>query len=146
MMIAQCVEMELSTPIPVPDPSTSKFGSTNIQKSLRDVNCLNWTIARSPFLISLFFSGEGKWPIIRNNHPIKLRSELVPVVDTPMSPPLEDKGPSYNSFLNYTVYAEPKQSSFQGLERNGNGPLANCSDCVIFWKTTMQIQREAKQP
>ena len=76
-------------------------------------------------------------------------SELVPMVDTPISPPPDYKGPSYIYFPNYTVYTEPQQSldtitnHFQGLEFNGNGPLASGSDCVICGKSTIQIQREA---
>ena len=154
MMMAQCVEMELSAPIPVPGPSTSNFGSTSVQN--RPSRCVTPKPDFGPrryFDQSFFSLGKGNNRYgsdrIRNNHPISLCSELFPMIDTPISPPPEDKGPSYDSSPNYTVYAELQQSLdtitnyFQGLEINGNGPLANCSDCVICGKSTMQLQREA---
>ena len=144
LMMAQCVEMELSAPISVPGPSTSKFWSNN--KQSRPSRC------ELPNPDS-FFSGEEMAQyddLIRNNHPKKLHSERTPIVDTPTSPLPEDRGPGYNSFLNYAEYPQQQQHSldlitnhFQRMEFSRNGPLTNCSDCVICGKSTMQIQREA---
>ena len=75
---------------------------------------------------------------VRNNHPIKLCSKLTPLVDTPMSPPPEERGPASNLPSSQSVGSSPQQTldtitnHFQGMELSGFGPLANYSDCVVY--------------
>ena len=95
MMMAQCIEVELSEPIPVPGPSSSRLDCTNMLHNPTK----NETPVQehSPQLVvdqSFFSLGRGNGPIrrdgrIRNNHPIKLCSKLTPLVDRPLSPLLK---------------------------------------------------------
>ena len=62
----------------------------------------------------------------------------------------EDRGPTYSSLPVDVDGGDVQQplemitNHFQGMDVNGNNiPIANCSDCVICGKTTMQIQMEA---
>ena len=92
MMMAQCVEMELSAPIPVPGPSSSRLDCVNMQGNLAGYKTPDQKHSPPPVFDQSFFSlGIGNGPIrrddrVRNNHPIKLCSKLTPLVDTPMSP------------------------------------------------------------
>ena len=155
LMMSQCVEMQLSKPIPVPGPSTPKTDRPSLLD--KPSGCRKPNLAHSPSPVpdqSFFSLGKGKGPIrrddrIRNNHPIKLCSGLIPLVDTPMSPPPEERGPSSSFFDNYAEQPDSQQSldgitnHFQGMGLSGSGPLVNYSDCVICGKSTMQIQQEA---
>ena len=93
MMMAQCVEMELSSPIPVPGPSTAlKIRNEAPRYNPPRYGTSGASFATRPTLDQSFFSlGKGNGPIqrddrARNNHPIKLCREIIPMVDTPMSP------------------------------------------------------------
>ena len=69
------------------------------------------------------------------------------MVDTPMSPPLEEKGPRNGFYPNYADYSEPQQSldmttnHFQSMELIVNGPLAK-KQYRIIW--TRQLLREKR--
>ena len=155
MMMAQCVEMELSAPIPVPGPLSSRLDCVNMQGSLAGNKTPDQKHSPPPVFDQSFFSlGRGNGPIrrddrVRNNHPIKLCSKLTPLVDTPMSPPPEERGPASNLPSSQSVGSSPQQTldtitnHFQGMELSGFGPLANYSDCVVCGKFTIQIQQEA---
>ena len=156
MMMAQCVEMELSSPIPVPGPSTAlKIRNEAPRYNPPRYGTSGASFATRPTLDQSFFSlGKGNGPIrrddrVRNNHPIKLCREIIPMVDTPMSPPPEEKGPTYDTY-SADGQGEITQQSldavanhFQGMEIETNNPMANYSDCVICGKSTLQIQSEA---
>ena len=66
-----------------------------------------------------------------------------------MSPPTEERGPSYSPYPGHANYSEPQQTldtitnHFQGMEFSGIWPLANYSDWVVCGKSTLQIQQEA---
>ena len=155
MMMAQCVEMKLSSPIPVPGPSTAlKIRNEAPRYNPPRYETSGASFATRPTLDQPFFSlGKGNGPIrrddrVRNNHPIKLCREIIPMVDTPMSPPPEEKGPTYDTF-SVDGQSEITQQSldavanhFQGMEIETNNPMANYSDCVICGKSTSQIQCE----
>ena len=70
-------------------------------------------------------------------------------VDTPMSPPTEQKGPSYTPYpvdiqgSNTQQFLETITNHFQRMGLDANSPLANYSDCVICGKSTMQIQQRS---
>ena len=156
MMMAQCVEMELSSPIPVPGPSTAlKIRNEAPRHNPPRYGTSGASFATRPTLDQSFFSlGKGNGPIrrddrVRNNHPSKLCREIIPMVDTPMSPPPEEKGPTYDTY-SADGQGEITQQSldavanhFQGMEIETNNPMANYSDCVICGKSTLQIQSEA---
>ena len=156
MMMAQCVEMELSSPIPVPGPPTAlKIRNEAPRYNPPRYGTSGASFATRPSLDQSFFSlGKGNGPIrrddrVRNNHPIKLCREIIPMVDTPMSPPPEEKGPTYDTY-SADGQGEITQQSldavanhFQGMEIETNNPMANYSDCVICGKSTLQIQSEA---
>ena len=66
-----------------------------------------------------------------------------------MSPPPEEKGPTYASY-SVDGQGEITQQSldtvtnhFQGMGIETNNPMANYSDCVICGKSTVRIQSEA---
>ena len=156
MMMAQCVEMELSSPIPVPGPSTAlKIRNEAPRYNPPRYGTSGASFATRPTLDQSFFSlGKGNGPIrrddrVRNNHPIKLCREIIPMVDTPMSPPPEEKGPTYDTYSAVGQGEITQQSldafanHFQGMEIETNNPMANYSDCVICGKSTLQIQSEA---
>ena len=152
MMMAQCVEMELSAPIPVPGPSSSRLDCVNMRDNLARNKTFDQKHSPPPVFDQSFFSlGRGNGPIrrddrVRNNHPIKLCSKLTPLVDTPMSPPPEERGPASSFHSSQSVGSCPQQTldtitnHFQGMELSGFGPLVNYSDCG---KSTLQIQQEA---
>ena len=156
MMMAQCVEMELSSPIPVPGASTAlKIRNEAPRYNPPRYGTSGASFATKPTLDQSFFSlGKRNGPIrrddrVRNNHPIKLCREIIPMVDTPMSPPPEEKGPTYDIY-SADGQGEITQQSldavanhFQGMEIETNNPMANYSDCVICGKSTLQIQSEA---
>ena len=156
MMMAQCVEMELSSPIPVPGPSTAlKIRNEAPRYNPPRYGTSGASFATRPTLNQSFFLlGKGNGPIrrddrVRNNHPIKLCREIIPMVDTPMSPPPEEKGPTYGTY-SADGQGEITQQSldavanhFQGMEIETNNPMANYSDSVICGKSTLQIQSEA---
>ena len=156
MMMAQCVEMELSSPIPIPGPSyTLRTRSEAPQYNLPRYGTFGTSSAIRPTLDQSFFSlGKGNGPIrrddrVRNNHPIKLCREIIPTVDTPMSPPPEEKGPIYDSNSADRQGDTTQQSldtvtnHFQGMGIETHNPMASYSDCVICGKSTVQIQNEA---
>ena len=58
---------------------------------------------------------------MRTTHPINVCRNLVPQVDTPLSPPLQGRGRSRSS------------------EKT---PLAGCSECKVWRKTAAQIKPE----
>ena len=156
MMMAQCVEMELSSPIPVPGPPTAlKIRDEAPRYNPPRYGTSGASFATRPTLDQSFFSlGKGNGPIRRydrvsNNHPIKLCREIIPMVDTPMSPPPEEKGPTYDTY-SADGQGEITQQSldavanhFQGMEIETNNPMATYSDCVICGKSTLQFQSEA---
>ena len=71
------------------------------------------------------------------------------MVDTPMSPPPAKKGPTYNPSpvdvqdTNTQQSLETITNHFQGMGIDTYNPMAHYSDCVICWKSTMQIQNDA---
>ena len=87
-----------------------------------------------------------------NNCPINQCSKLVPQVDTPLSPPLFEQGPSYGRYdyagPNVTDFAVPVNSHIPGISvRMG----ANCGelnaaaygDCIVCGRSYEQIRETA---
>ena len=101
----------------------------------------------------MFNYGRGNRPLgrdtrVKTNHPINIYRELIPHVDTPSSPPLEDRRidfvletPTYEPSSAKTSL-ESVASHFKGLALSEDTPLTGCSDCIVCGKTAAQIQSE----
>ena len=93
-LLAQCVEWPMELPLTsesIPSPSTANKQEVTRAATPR--------LAYNPgpmFDAGYFDLGMGREPIardprLRNDHPSNLCSQLIPMVDTPMSPPARDK-------------------------------------------------------
>ena len=132
-LMARCVEMEMSAPIPIPWPS--------YDPSFFSLGKENGTISRDDRL--------------RNGHPITLCRNLVPMVETTMSPPPQERGPAYG--LSSTRFCDthgyqhkrPQQNMdvitnySQGMEPAGTNSLSGYSDCLVCGKSVEQIKDQA---
>ena len=145
--MAKCIERQLAEPIAIPSAGTSGT----------QARCGSPKPDFPPFLAftqQFFDLGVGNGPIgrderIKSNHPISLCRDLRPIIDTPMSPPSEDRGPAYEqkipscSYSSDSVSVEAVANHFDGVAFSENSVLAGCSDCVVCGKTAQQIQNEA---
>ena len=105
------------------------------------------------FVAGYFDLGMGRGPIardprLRNDHPINVCSQLIPMVDTSMSPPARDKYPSGD----WRIAAEATTSNsqqhtsgihFRGPNGGDNPYITGCTDCLVCGKSVEQIQDEA---
>ena len=87
-----------------------------------------------------------------NNCPINQCSKLVPQVDTPLSPPLCEQGPSYSRYdyvgPNVTDFTVPVNSHIQGISVRigancGEPNAAAYGDCIVCGKSYEQIRETA---
>ena len=161
-LMARCVEMEMSAPIPIPGPSyVAETNKEVVPAGLPKHEMRTGSITPRPMFDPYFFSlGKGNGPIsrddrLRNGHPITLCRNLVPMVDTPMSPPPQDRGLA-QGFCS-TMYCDahgyqhqrPQQNMdsitkhFEGMELAGTNSLSSYSDCRICGKSVEQIKDEA---
>ena len=150
-LLAECLERQMEHPavsksIPVPS-------SSNKQEVTRAATPRLTYIPGPTFDAGYFDLGMGRRPVardsrLRNNHPINICSQLIPMVDTPMSPPSVDKYPTGD----WRVAAEASTSSnqhhasginFRGTSGNDNPYITGCIDCPICGKSVEQIQDEA---
>ena len=99
-LMARCVEMEISAPIPIPGPSyVIKTKEEVVPTGLPKYEMRTRPIMPRPIIDPSFFSvGKENGPIsrddrFRDGHPLTLCRNMVPMVDTPMSPPPQDRGP-----------------------------------------------------
>ena len=145
--MARCIERQMVEPIAIPKAETSGV----------QARCGTPRPNRPPFpaFTKQFFNlGVGNGPIkrddrIKSNHPISVCKDLRPHIDTPMSPPPEDMGPtcaqetSSCSYSIDTVSVESIASHVDDLALSGDSGRAGCSDCEICGKSVQQIQSEA---
>ena len=137
------VEAQMSEPIAIPEalPSTSR----KFNESRRPNMPLFPTFDQAYFSL-----GTGNGPLkadgrIKRNHPTNLCRNLIPQVDTPLSPPDEDRGQYYPVSTSSSVYAsdaptvESVANHFNDLELGGSVAQTAYSDCVICGKPTAQI-------
>ena len=141
-MMALLVETQMSEPIVIPDalPSTSRKFSEPKRPNLPPFSTFDQTY---------FNLGRGNGPLkadgrIKRNHSINLCRNLIPQVDTPLSPPEADKGQFY-PVKSSSVYAsdaptvESMACHFNDLELGGSIHPAVYTDCVICGKPIAQI-------
>ena len=146
-MMSLHVEAQILEPIAIHDalPSTSRKFNEPRRPNMPPFPTFDQTY---------FSLGKGNVPLkadgrIKRNHPINLCRNLIPQVDTPLSPPDEDRGQYYPVSTSSSVYAsdaptvESKASHFNDLELGGNLARTAYSDCVICGKPTAQIREEA---
>ena len=126
-ILAECIERQMELPavsenIPVPSSSSKQEG-----------------MGRGPV------ARDSKF---RNDHPINICSQLVPMVDTFLSPPAVDKYPTGD----WRVVAEASTSSnqqhasgiqFRGSNGNDNPYITGFTDCLVCKISVEQIQDEA---
>ena len=146
-LMARCIERQLADPIPIPIT-----GAAESQK-----RCATPMPNQSPFPTfsqKYFNLGNGNDPIscddrVRNNHPINVCRNLIPQVDTPLSPPVADRVPDYEasvpscSYSDETVTVDSISNHFSGMAVSEASVLVNYSDCVVCGKSAPQIQSEA---
>ena len=85
---------------------------------------------------------------VKANHPISLCRNLVPQLDTALSPPNEDRGPLHASnttdcsAISVGASVEAVASHFYGIEIVETPGLESCSDCIVCGKSVQEIQSE----
>ena len=145
-IMARCIERQLTEPIAIPSSGTSSA----------QAKCGTPKPSFPPFptFSQQFFNlGSGDGPVgrdtrVKTNQPINVCRDLRRMVDTPMSPPPEDRGSSRVqetptcSYSADTASIETVASHFDGMALSEGVGLAGCSDCVICGKSVLQIQTE----
>ena len=146
-VMTRCIERQWAYFIPIPSATasdTQKRGSTPRQN-------------RPPFhtFSQRYFSlGNENGPLacddrVRNNHPINVCRNLVPQVDTPLSPPINERGSSFevndhgSLHSDETATVDSISSHFRGIAVLEDSMLVDYSDCVVCGKSVAQIQSEA---
>ena len=89
ILMAKCVEMEMSAPIPIPGPSYAVRARQEVVP---------------PGLPKYGMQTRPRDDRLRDGHPITLCRNLVPMVDTPLPPPPQERGPTYD--IRPTVYCD----------------------------------------
>ena len=100
-----------------------------------------------------FDLGMGGGPVardqrLRNDHPIIICRQLIPMVDTPSSPPAVEKYPTGDrravaKTTSSTSQVGPSTIHFRGPNVDNNPYITGCTDCLICGKSVEQIQDEA---
>ena len=150
-LLAQCVkrQMELpSTSESIPVPSTSSK-----QEVTRAATPMLAYIPGPMFDAGYFNLGMGRGPVardprLRNDHPINKCSQLIPMVDTPMSPPAIDKYPTGDWRIAAEATTNNSQQHAGGIHfrgpNDGDNPyITGCTDCLVCGKSVEQIQDKA---
>ena len=138
-LMARCVERQLAEPILIPSTSANPP-----QKRRPNVPPF------PTFGEKYFDLARGNGPVsrdnrIKSNHPINICRNLVPQLDTPLSPPEQDRGPRYscgsrdNSPPSITTSMEAVASHFDGMALAESPSLVDYSDCIICGKPVQQI-------
>ena len=87
--------------------------------------------------------------MVRNNHPSNVCRNLLPQVDTPLSPLVADRCPDYGasvpscSYSDETVTVDSISNHFRGMAVSETSTQMNYLDCVVCGKPMPQIQSEA---
>ena len=145
-LMARCIERQLAEPIPIPSSSASLSQKRPVTPR---PNVLPFPIFGEKY-IDL---ARGNGPVsrdsrVRTNHPINICRNLVPQVDTPLSPPEKDKRPQYfndsfdSSSSSVATSMETVTSHFDGMALAESPYLPGYSDCIICGKPVQQIQEE----
>ena len=150
-LLARCIERQMEIPstskaIPVPDKDTVKYKRKGTPRPM--------PTPEPTFNAGYFDLGMGRGPVPRdsrqkNNHPINVCRQLIPMVDTPLSPPPQDKYPMYDE---QNPVGQTVLLSGQGMQNYSHFKMADgsltpymtgCTDCLVCGKSVEQIQDEA---
>ena len=145
-LMARCIERQLTEPISI--PSTSAGPSKKRPVTRRP------SLPPFPTFGEKYFDlARGSGPVsrdsrVKSNHPINICRNLVPQVDTPLSPPEKDRRPQYScdsqgsspSFVATSM--EAVASHFDEMALAESPSLSSYSDCIICSKSVRQILEE----
>ena len=161
--MAYCVEQALEKAgssggrvMTVEIPQPKRVAQLNQCEEFQGLPCTSAAMLdNGKFPTQYFDLGRGAGPIERgfsqrNAHPIELCRNLTPIVDSPLSPPPEDKYPPSENFTSVATDGsssgfpiEEISTHFQRLEINQRAQPPPFTDCLICGKGTEQIQDEA---
>ena len=144
-IMATCIERQMAEPIAIPNAGTA---GTQARSGTHKPD-----LPPFPTFTQQFFN-LGNGPIglddrIRPNHPIIICRDLRPNIDTPISPPPEERGPVCEqdipscSYSTSSTSVETVANHFNDMSVCGNAGLLAYSDCVVCGKPVQQIQDEA---
>ena len=146
-IMARCIERQLAVPIPIPSSET-------LGKQKRDSTPPRPNTPPFPTFSQRYFNlGNGNGPLacddrVRTNHPINVCRNLVPQVDTPLSPPINERGPSAELNDSNSLHSGEASSvdsifsHFRGMVVSEEALQVGYSDCVVCGKFVAQIQSE----
>ena len=150
-LLAECKERQMELPVvseSIPVPSSS-----NKQEVTRAATPRLTYIPGPMFDAGYFNLGMGRGPVardstLRNHHPINICCQLIPMIDTPMSPPAVDKYPTGDWRVSAEATTSNNQEHASGIHFRGpsggdNPYITGCTDCLIWEKFVEQIQDEA---
>ena len=138
--------------------TTSRSNSHTATETAKAQKRSETTRANQPpfptFNLKYFIQGRGNGSLacnirVRNTHPINICRNLIPQVDTPQSPPFEDRRPDYGlsapscSYSTDTVSVQSISNHFNGMAVSETPTLVDYSDCVVVGSLVHQIQSEA---
>ena len=122
-LMARCVEMDMSAPIPIPGPSyVVRTEKEVVPTGPPKHEAQQGSFTPRPIFGPSFFSlGKGNGPIsrddrLRDGQPITLCRNRVPLVDTPLSPPPQDRGPIQGLYT--TMYCDAHGYQHQRPQQN----------------------------
>ena len=149
ILMARCAERQLTEPIPIPGPRRK-------QDATRAKTPRSFVLPDQTTEQKVYSYGRGNGPIgcdirVKTNHPESVCRELIPLVDTPLSPPPEVRWASFA--LETPIYGpssttsslESVASHFNGLPLSENTPITGYSDCIVCRKTAAHIQSETME-
>ena len=146
-LLAECIGRQIELPTAsesIPVPSWSNQQRENRARTPR----LSY-IAGFMFDVGYFDLGMGRGPVardsrLRNDHAINICSQLIPIVDTPMSPSqwTNTQQATGERLQNHKQQC-PSGIHFKGPSGDDNPYITGCTDCLIWGKSVEQIQDEA---
>ena len=105
-LLAECIERRMELPTASPVPSCSNQQGENCMRTPR----LSYT--SGPMFDAGYFNlGMGRGPVardprLRNDHPNNICSQMIPMVDTPMSTPRSRQIPNRRLESEYRTFYE----------------------------------------
>ena len=144
--MAKCIERQLTEPIAI--PANAACSSQKRPVTPRPNVPPFPTFGEKYFDITLESGPVSQDGRVKSNHPINLCRNLVPQVDTQLSPPEKDRGPQYpydilsSSSSSVATSIQAVTSHFDGMALTASPSLLGYSDCIICGKPVPQIQEE----
>ena len=145
-LMARCVERQLAEPISIPSTSANPPQKRPVtpRPNVRHFP----TFGEKYFDLARGNGHVSQDNRIKFNHPINICRNIVPQLDTPLTPPEQDRGPRYssgsrdNSPPSINTSMEAVASHFYELALAESPSLVSYSDCIICGKPVQQIQEK----